>query len=307
MVGSALGCAGPAAETVGPAVTAPAHTGTWERFAEDGRIGRYTSSSWTFSTVSYWIEGDDGVVVIDTQFVESEARELIEVAEAATGKPVVAAIVLHANPDKFNGTKVFQDHGAKVLTSAQVLALIPEVHKKRVAAFYDRYKPDYPLTEPVPESFGDAATELELAGVPVKLHVVGAGCSAAHVVAQVGPHLFAGDLVANGTHSWLELGLTDAWLERVAELEAMGARFVHPGRGASGGVELLTAQREYLEAVAAAVAAEHPALPVDPAGLKRVTEHLVARYPDHRFAVFLKIGLPAEWRRQASQPPVGGP
>jgi hypothetical protein len=75
---------------------------------------------------------------------------------------------------------------------------------------------------------------------------------------------------------------------------------VHPGRGPSGGPELLGAQRKYLEEVIALMAAEKPAGEPDRAALGRVKAELERRYPRHRFAVFLDLGLPAEWRRQAA-------
>lgn len=278
---------------------APSFEGTVEALEGQGRVWRYTSRPWSFSTASYWIEGPEGVVVIDTQFVTSAAEEVIAAAEQTTGKKVVAAFVLHANPDKFNGTAAFQTRGVKVLTSDQVIALIPDIHDKRVEAFYDRYKPDYPLELPRPESLGGQSTTLKLAGLDFKVHVMGPGCSEAHIAVEHDGHLFAGDLIANEAHSWLEIGRTDAWLERIDELEALSPRFVHPGRGPSGGPELLANERDYLQKVIDLVAAEDPALPVDKKAIGRIKARLEAAYPDHRFDFFLHIGLPAEWRRQA--------
>ena len=79
----------------------------------------------------------------------------------------------------------------------------------------------------------------------------------------------------------------------------MRPRLVHPGRGASGGPELLTRQRAYLEEVIALVAAERPSGPPQEAALARVRATLEQRHPTFRFPVFLAIGLPAEWERQA--------
>lgn len=268
-------------------------------FAADPRIGQVVSSAWTFATSSFWISGPEGVVLVDTQFLPSGGLEAAELAEQATGQQVVTAFVLHANPDKFNGTSALQGRGVEVLTARQVLAAMPAIHKKRVAAFYDRYKPDYPLEMPTPTVFGAATTQLRAAGLPLTAHVLGPGCSEAHVVLQFEDQLFVGDLVANGAHSWLEIGRTDAWLQRIAELEALRPRFVHPGRGPSGGPELLTRQRDYLAEVIALVAAEKPSGPPDRAALARVRAALERRHPGYRFPVFLEIGLPAEWRRQA--------
>ncbi|HLL53067.1 MAG TPA: hypothetical protein VK447_05935, partial [Myxococcaceae bacterium] len=88
----------------------------------DPRVGTYVSSSWGFNTSSYWIEGPEGLILIDTQFLLSAADEFVTWAEKVTGKKAVLAIVLHANPDKFNGTSVLRKRGIKVVTSAQVRA-----------------------------------------------------------------------------------------------------------------------------------------------------------------------------------------
>lgn len=303
---SLVACGGPPAPAAPvPVPAAPVEEdeghapGETTRLAADPRVGVYVSNPWTFSTSAYWIEGPRGVVLIDTGFLPSVATEILEGAERTTGKKVELAIVLHANPDKFNGTATLQARGVKVVTSAQVLAAMPPVHEKRVKAFGERYAPEYPTVLPAPESFGAATTTLEAGGLALKAHVLGPGCSEAHVAVEWEGHLFVGDLVANGTHSWLEIGKTDEWLKRIDELTALKPRFVHPGRGAPGGPELLATERTYLEAVIAAVAAEKPVLPPPEGALDRVKASLKTAYPDLGFPVFLNIGLPAEWARQA--------
>jgi glyoxylase-like metal-dependent hydrolase (beta-lactamase superfamily II) len=281
-----------------------------DEFYGDPRVGAYVSSTWGFSTVSYFIEGPQGLILIDTQFLPSAAEEFIAWAEQATGKKAVLGIVLHANPDKFNGTAVFKKHGIRVVTSSQVRALIPAVAEKRLRAFYDRYQPDYPKEATLPDSFGDKTTELSAAGLKVTAHVLGPGCSDAHVAVEFDGHLFVGDLVASGSHSWLELGHTPDWQQRLAELKALHPKFVHPGRGPSGDERLLGQEENYLQVLSDTVAAEKPqAQSVTPDGkldsgaekaIARVKSKLEECFLGYRFAVFLDIGLPAEWRRQAA-------
>lgn len=272
-------------------------------FTRDGTVGTYVSTPWGFSTNSYVLEGPTGLVAIDTQFLPSAAEEMIQQAEEATKKKFVLAIVLHANPDKFNGTSVFQKRGVKVVTSAQIKAAMPAIHEKRVKAFYDRYKPDYPTELPAPDVFGDKTTELEAGGVKVKLHVLGAGCSEAHVVAESSGAIFTGDLVAGRAHSWLEIGKTDEWLKRIAEMRALKPSKVYPGRGVGTAATLLDDEEAYLKKVIALVAAEKPnaKLPEadQDAAVERAEKAIIAAYPDYGFPIFLKIGLPAEWSRQA--------
>ncbi len=292
----------PVGSTAKPAVKDVDPHGT---FTREGSVGTYVSIPWGFSTNSYVLEGATGLVAIDTQFLPSAAEEMIRMAEAATKKKFVLAIVLHANPDKFNGTSVFQKHGVKVVTSAQVKAVMPAIHEKRVKAFYERYEPDYPSELPAPDVFGEKTTELEAGGVKMKLHVMGPGCSEAHVVVEHASAIFVGDLVAAKAHSWLEIGKTDEWLKRIAEMRALRPTRVYPGRGVGSGASLLDDEESYLKKVIAIVGAEQPSASqgaARTAGIERAEKAIIAAYPDHGFPIFLKIGLPAEWDRQARAP-----
>lgn len=290
-----------ATTTEASASTSAAVGGLWHS-DRDARIWGWVSSPWTFSTTSWAIEGDDGLVLIDTQFLPKDAVAFVEAVEGATGKKAKLAVVLHANPDKFNGTTALQARGIEVVTSSQVLALLPGVHQKRLAAFGARYAPDYPTAEPAPASFGDAVVSRDVAGVHLTLTPVGAGCSDAHVIAEFdddnGRHVFVGDLVANGAHSWLELGRTPDWLARLDEIAARSPGFVYPGRGLVGDATLLSTEREYLKSLIADVSAADAAGGSDEEVIAEARRRILLRHPSLRFSVFLNIGLPAELARQ---------
>jgi len=268
----------------------------------DPRVGQYLSSQWSFETSSFWLEGPEGLVLIDTQFLPSALRKEIRYAERATGKEVKLAIVLHPNPDRFNGTAWLQSQGVPVVTSDQVRDLIPDVHAKWSPVFFEKYKQGgYPRTLVLPDSLGSSTRELTAGGLTVKVHVLGSGCSPAHVVIEWEGHLFVGDLVANGSHSWFENGNADEWLHRLDELRAVQPKWIHPGRGLSGGPELLEQQTEYLHTVIEAVAAARKEGLPHREALARVTETVNQRYPHHRYPFFLPMLLGAELTRQATE------
>lgn len=275
--------------------------GTAKKLAQDSRIGVYTSIPWGFETTSYWLEGPDGLIFIDTQFLLSAAKESLEKAEAITGKKTKLAVVLHPNPDKFNGTALFQSRGIRVVTSAQVLAAIPAVHAQRTRSFYDRYKPDYPAEEPKPESFGDTTQEISAAGIKIKLHVLGFGCSTAHVVVEYEGNVFVGDLVGNGTHAWVEIGEIEEWQKRLAEISALKPKYVHPGRGATGGPELLEWENGYFRRLLEEIAAEKPTIPLAKGAVERVKGRMMKAYPGLDYDVFLDVGLEEVLNKQAAK------
>ena len=273
-----------------------------DKFAHaDPRVGTYVASDWGFATNTFWIEGPTGLVLIDTQFLPSAAAEAVDWAERATGKKVKLAIVLHANPDKFNGTETLQKRGVRVVTSKQVLDLIPEVHAKRTRAFYTRYAPDYPKDPPKPASFGNHDADLSAGGVTVRAHVVGAGCSDAHVVVEWQKHVFVGDLIGSQTHSWLELAHLNEWHARLKEIRALAPLYVHPGRGPTGGPELIDAEDSYLHRFEELVAAAHPQGAPPPDAIAKMKSELQKAYPDYGYDVVLEMGLTAVWEKLAAK------
>ena len=192
------------------------------------------------------------------------------------------------------------------MTSDQVLALIPGVDLDRRRHFYDRFKDDYPPDLVLPESFGSESVNMDLAGINVKAHVLGQGCSDAHVVVQYEDHLFTGDLVASGSHSWLELARTEEWIKRLEELKGLGPKTIHPGRGPSGDARLLEQQQAYLRFVRDSIAAEKPRLAgngeLDAAAkeaIDRVRGKIEDRYLGYRFSIFFEHRSAGGWTRQA--------
>lgn len=255
-------------------------------------VGSYVSTGKGFATRSYWIEGPEGLILIDTQFLLSAGDEFVDWAQAVTGKRVVLAVVLHPNPDKFNGVGTLRKRGIRVISSDQVRALIPSVHSLRKGWFYERFKPDYPESIELPESFGSATTEIQAAGLALKLHVLGPGCSATHVVAQVGAHLFPGDLVTNDFHAWLELGRLGEWRARLDELmELDDVEYVHPGRGPDGDMGLIEQQAAYFERVESVIRAANPRLSADDAAVTRTQEAVLEAFPGLRYPLFAEKGI----------------
>lgn len=264
------------------------------------RVGHYTSSPWGFTTNSFWIEGPSGLILIDTQFLLSAGREAVDVAERYTGKRVVLAIVLHPNPDKFNGTGHLVSRGIRVITSAQVRALIPAVDADRRKSFLQRYRPDYPESLTLPESFGNRTATLRAAGLELTLHVLGRGTSEAHVALQVGDHLFAGDLLANRHHAWLELGLVDDWLATLEALRALKPRYTYPGRGYPADARLIEDQARYLRTVRDIVLASDPSGPLDDSTHERLAARVRSAFPEYGNAYFVNRAVSQLWRDAAA-------
>jgi Metallo-beta-lactamase superfamily len=209
--------------------------------------------------------------------------------------------VLHPNPDKFNGTAALQARGVQVWTSAPVAAAIPAVHVIRTGWFAEDYQPDYPKAAAEPLSFGGQTTRVAWADLPMTLHVMGPGCSAAHVVAQVGDAVFVGDLVNPENHAWLELGTIDAWLARLDEIKALNPSRVFPGRGKPGGLEIVDQQAAYLRFVQQVVREAEPTGSLGWVRKLLLQRRIEAAYPQLGYPIFMRDGLAAVWAQEASK------
>jgi len=269
--------------------------------AQTHEIGSYTSPPRSFSTVTYWIAGPQAAVLIDTQFLPKDGVQALREAERTSGKKVSHALVLHPNPDKFNGTAALQASGVLVMTSAQVAKQIPAVHSIRLGWFADEYKGDYPHEAATPTSFGEHTQEVLWSGIKLKLHVLGYGSSAAHVVAEIDGSVFVGDLVNPDNHAWLELGRIDDWLRRLEEIRAMKPARVFPGRGKPGGPELLERQAQYLRFVQTLVQAERPSGSLGWFTKLRLERAIERQYPALGYPLFMREGLAAVWQEEAGK------
>ena len=186
-----------------------------------------------------------------------------------------------------------------VVSSKQVVELIPQIDKQRRDWFYDRYAPDYPEKLVLPDALWDKTQEFEVAGLRLKAYVIRAGVSEAHVLIGLDDHLFVGDLIVNKYHAWMELGKSKQWLERLEEIRKfVKPKVIHPGRGYAMGGELLLDQQEtYLHFIKKSISQYYTGGNITEHDKKDIMKVITDKYPDYAFDYFLNIGIPAEWER----------
>ncbi len=215
------------------------------------RIHTYAAPADKFFVNSFIVEGEAGLVLIDTQFLLSSATALIETIKAI-GKPLEAVIITHPHPDHFNGLPtVLQALGpAPVFANRPTIAGMAATQGAKRAAWTPVYGADYPPTDALPDHEIGADETLNLAGMAFRVVDLGPGESADMTVIQLpeAQALIVSDLVYNGCHPWLAEHRSGAWLE---QLDRVGAEFAHArtvfaGHGGAGGLELLIEQRRYI-------------------------------------------------------------
>lgn len=280
-----------------------------------GSIGRYTSGADGFVTNSFWYDTGKEVVVFDAQFTPALAEALLAEIKGKTKNPIKYLVITHPNPDKFNGAKVFQKAGAKVVASKATAQAIPGVHEYKKYYFTQIAKmfkeADYPKPPTVDITF-DKTLSLPLDAGKVELKVLDhRGVSSTQTVAFIPEQqaLLVGDLVHYKTHAWLEGGIVTGkaqpalaeWQLALDELLAYPKSTVYGGRGNPASVEQAVAeQKRYLKKLDEIVTEYVKGLGTRKAELagtssdqhfKAIAAKASTAFPDYQFPFMIEYGV----------------
>ena len=202
---------------------------------------------------SYLVEGESGVVVVDTNLLVSDI-EALRARLRALKKPLLAILVTHAHPDHFNGVLgLVKDNEVPVYASAGVGRVIEEIADAKRAQWSPVYGAEWPSETYYPNSLVADGTRIQLDEMSFTVREAGPAESHADsylLMAANGsdPVAFIGDLAFHGTHSYTADGHSGAWLAALDLLggELAGIGTLYPGHGAPAGAGLLADQRRYL-------------------------------------------------------------
>jgi glyoxylase-like metal-dependent hydrolase (beta-lactamase superfamily II) len=267
------------------------------------KVHVHTSSPDAFFVNSFIIEGDRSLVLVDTQFVLSEARALAGKI-AALGKPLAAIFITHPHPDHYNGlaTILAENPGTPVHATAATIDGIRETAEPKRAYWTPIVGADYPQTFAFPDVTVTDRQHLSIDGIDLRIGDLGpAECSDNTMISlpQTDAAIIS-DLVYNRVHPWLAEGRSGQWLRALdaAEKRLGGVLTLYAGHGIAGPAKIIGQQASYITTVRELV---ERAVRTDggltDAGKSALRDRITALFPNWQLASIIEMniaGLAAE-------------
>jgi glyoxylase-like metal-dependent hydrolase (beta-lactamase superfamily II) len=209
---------------------------------------------------AYLIETDSGVVAVDSTLTESESKTFRKELETL-GKPLLAVLITHPHPDHVAGiTNLVGNDSPKILATQSVLDLMHKLEEPKRKQWGTIFGAEWVARWTYPNAIVTSGEKFTFDGVTYSVLDLGPGgdskANSVWFIESPIRTVFLGDLIFNGTHSYVADGFLLAWLANLSRLKRLceGMQIVFPGHGlASAPSALINAQRSYLLTLASYV------------------------------------------------------
>jgi glyoxylase-like metal-dependent hydrolase (beta-lactamase superfamily II) len=199
--------------------------------------------------------GDRATLVVDTGLGIDNARRVLGAARELGGAKPLFLTLTHFHAEHGLGAEVFLQDGATLVYNAaqwDELEVKAEAYTRLFLGGAPELEPYFAGVEfPAPHVLYKGEMWIDLGGRIAELREYGGGHSLGDqvVLLRDAGVLFTGDLVENKVFGVIPDGDSHLlpWLQRLREMEELGASIIVPGHGMPGGPEVLTIFREYFE------------------------------------------------------------
>jgi glyoxylase-like metal-dependent hydrolase (beta-lactamase superfamily II) len=212
---------------------------------------------------AYLVETDNGVVAIDSTLTVSESNSLKSKIEAID-KPLLAILLTHPHPDHVAGVTNLMNsrnvsENVKIVATQEVDRIIRATEEPKRKQWTPVFKEEWIGKWTYPNKIVNDGETLTFDGISYRLIDLGPGgdsdANSIWILDAQPKAAFVGDLVFNGTHSYIADNHLSDWLvniERARKLLADADR-IYPGHGDAGSLELFDVQKTYLQKYSAAI------------------------------------------------------
>jgi glyoxylase-like metal-dependent hydrolase (beta-lactamase superfamily II) len=224
------------------------------------KIHTHASGEEGLAVNAYLVETEKGVVAVDATLTVSEARAFRAELEALN-KPLLAVLLTHPHSDHVAGlTELVGSPEVPILALPSIDKVMRETEDEKHAQWGPVFGDEWIPRWTYPNRFVEDREAVEFDGVTYRVHDLGPGgdsdANSIWSTENGGPRVaFTGDIVFNGTHSYIADGHVLAWLANLENTRALLADVekIYPGHGAEASLDLLEAQKAYLLTYCAAV------------------------------------------------------
>lgn len=285
---------------------APAYSQTADSYGEVTVHTYYTSPS--FEVINYYaIETADGLVLIDTGRLLSQARYALEELQKLD-QPILAILLTHPHTDHFGGLPEFvkaTGGSVPIYASQATYNAIATDSQDYIAGRKEALGKDFPNQADIPlptdvVTDGDTLTLGGVEFVVADFPQTEADTATVYYLPEQRV-LFLGDLVNGNKTPGLIEGHSQNWLAALSALSEHfpEAEIAYAGHAAEPGEpsNLIAEQAAYIEAFRTSVAGQlTPEGTLTKAGRQTVIEETERRYPDHEASLLLPdlIGVNAD-------------
>jgi glyoxylase-like metal-dependent hydrolase (beta-lactamase superfamily II) len=217
-------------------------------------ITTITSSGQGLLSNTHLVNAPDGIIVVDPPMLLSDARA-VRARVQELGRPLAAFIYTHPHPDHVNGaTEIRGSLDVPVFATPDTDRISRRIDGPKRDFWTPIYHDDYPPATTFATVLAKDGTSNNVAGVAFEVYDIGPGECETASLWIAGNVAFVGDLVYSNAHPWLFEARSDTWLEQLLRVRPLlEGKTLYVGHGATGTVDLLDAQAEYIRTYQEAV------------------------------------------------------
>jgi glyoxylase-like metal-dependent hydrolase (beta-lactamase superfamily II) len=201
---------------------------------------------------AYIVETARSLVAVDATLTVSEARSFRE-RLIRLGKPLKAVLITHAHPDHVAGiTEWLLSKSTPIYAVRKVEQLMRATEQSKRSQWEPVFKDQWIAHWTYPNHSVEDGTHVDVDDLRFRVVDIGSGgdCDANSVWIMEGEPVkaFVGDLIFNGTHSYLADGNVSDWLNNLGRVRSLLPKnaLIYPGHGAPGNMALFESQESYL-------------------------------------------------------------
>lgn len=249
----------------------------------------FTSTPEGFSVTSTLVYGDKDAILIDTQFLQSEAHRLAATI-LESKKNLTTIYITHPHPDHYFGLTVMKQAfpNARILALPTTVTGIKNGWETRAKFWSTEYGGNLPLIGPIlPEELQGNTLMLEGETLEIVGGVVGDAPNNSYVWIPSLKAVVAGDTVFSGVHFGVPK-MEEPWLKTLDQIAALTPAVIVPGHqiaGAKNDVSALQFMKNYMRDYDQAVASSKSA--------QEVQDKVNKKYPHLGLARLLVSGSQA--------------